>query len=110
MQAVTIHRPGEPVRNEHDDLVPGKPKDFRAFAYRVGTSRSREIVDDRQTLVTTAAALFPPETDIRETDEVSAWVGTKAEKRFRVTGVMSVASPVNPNAVSHIRADLEAVS
>lgn len=85
-----------------------RPRD--AFCYRVGTSRSREITEGRQTLVTTAAATFPPETDIRETDEMSAWVGTRVEKRFRVTGVMPVVSPANPNAISHIHVDLEAVS
>lgn len=116
---VTVHRPAAPVvnpdgtyqRDEHDEILYGDPTEFKALCLRVGgdrgAARSRELTDGRQTLVTAIAAVFPAHVDVRETDEITAWVGTPHAKRFRVTGVLPVAGI--SGAVKHLRADLEAV-
>lgn len=118
-QQVTVHRPAAPLlnpdgtyqRDEFDEILYGEPSEFVVPCLRVGgdrgSTRSRELTDGRQTLVTAVAAVFPAHVDVRETDEITAWKGTAHEKRFRVTGVLPV--PGISGAVRHIRADLEAV-
>lgn len=119
LQRVTVHRPAAPLlnpdgtyrRDEYDEILYGAPTEFTAPCLRVGgergLTRSRELTDGRQTLVTAVAAMFPAHVDIRETDEITAWAQTPHEKRFRVTGVLPVAGI--SGAVQHVRADLEAI-
>ena len=118
-QRVTVHRPGESLtnpdgsyqRDEYDQILYEEPRNFTVPCIRLGgdrgSARSRELTEDRQTLVTGVAALFPAHVDVRETDEITAWRGKPHEKRFRVTGVLPVSDL--SGVVRHVRTDLEAV-
>lgn len=112
-QPVTIHRPawGQDIYGNQE---PTGYTDIPAQAYRVAPVRAREVRQGiggfagdqgQQTLIISAAGAFPPGTDIRETDEVTA-----SGKRYKVTGVFPVPSATDPSVVRYVRADLEAVS
>lgn len=76
--------------------------DSELQALWVGRRTSRELVDGRTTLVSTAAGMFPAGADVDEDDELTA-LGV----RWRITGVLRVNKPTNPNAEWHVSVDLE---
>ena len=99
---ITRHRPTISEDN-YGNVSYGDPwSNTTVKAMWVGQTRSQEITEGRQTLVTGARAMFPPSADIREMDELTA-IGD----RWRVTGVIRQRDPVNPDKEWHVTVDLE---
>ena len=96
----TIHRPGEPIRNQYDELVPGPHTDIPARCYRVRRRDVREVVDGVQVLVTRTDAALTKDTDARETDEI-----TLEGIRYKVTGVYR-----EQQSLPYVHVELERVS
>lgn len=111
--SITIHRPtyGE------DDY--GNPEivsytNITSRAFRVDPVRAREISLSRssgggsdqgqQTMIVSVVGYFPPDVDIRETDEITA-----NGKRYQMLGVYPIAG-TNPLVNKLIYADLQAIS
>lgn len=108
---VTIHRATEPVYNEAGELVePATEENTATPAWAVRASSSVEFAEGRQNLVVRGVGLFPPETDLSATDELTA-VGPDniMPVRYRVVGLFPVICR-RTQRVRHIHADLEAVS
>lgn len=105
-QSVTIHRPGPPTTNDRGAEVLGPFTDIDAWAYRVAPVRGEEISVGRQTVLIEARAAFPPGTDIRPTDELTAGF---PPVRYGVRAVLPVPCARNPGRTKYIRADLEKV-
>lgn len=108
LQDITIHRPGSPVRNEYDEMVPGPDVDIPATG-RVRPTSAREITSGQQTLLVDAVGAIKTvngqkatDENVFETDELTA-----GGKRYRVAGRFFVES--EGGALDHVRCDLRAV-
>ena len=113
-QPVTIHRPTFEEDAYGNQVPSGVYTDILARAHRVAPVRARELTQGgrgfggeqgQQTMIVSAVGAFPPGTDVRETDEVTA-----NGKRYKVIGVFPVPSAMDPSTVRYVRADLEEVT
>lgn len=107
---VTLHRTTPEVKNEAGEVVSGgEPVNVSAIAWAVRASSSVEFAEGRQNLVVRGKALFPPDADVRATDEISA-VGVDGIMpiRYRVVGLFPVMCG-RRQRVKHLHVDLEAV-
>jgi hypothetical protein len=112
--SVTIHRPDFEEDAYGNQIPSGDYTDIVVRAYRVDPASAREITrgfsasggteQGQQTMITVAVGYFPPGTDIRETDELTA-----NGKRYMVAGVIPIAGRI-PSVVKRIQADLAAIS
>jgi hypothetical protein len=110
---VTIHRPSY-SEDDYGNQEVGGYTQISSQAYRIAPLSAREIArqvgglgndQGQQTLIVSASGAFPPNTDIQETDELTA-----NGKRYKVVGVFPVPSAIDPSVTRYVRADLEAVS
>lgn len=101
--AATIHRPGPSLTNDRGAEIPGPFTDIPVQVYRVAPVRAEEISVGRQTILIGARAAFPPGTDVRPTDELTAGY---PPVRYAVRAVLPVPCR-NMRQTKYIRADLE---
>lgn len=108
---VTIHRTTPEVTNDAGEVVSGgEPENVAALAWAVRARSSVEFAEGRQNLVVRGVGLFPPDSDVQATDELTA-VGPDniMPIRYRVVGVFPVYCARTQRA-KHIHCDLEAIS
>jgi hypothetical protein len=100
-QTVTRHRPTL-TEDSYGNQSATSWTSTTIQAMWVGSARSSEIIDGRQTLVTQKRAAFDPGTDIEETDELTA-----SGHRYRITGVERQNRPTDPDKEWLVTAALE---
>lgn len=80
------------------------------FAWAIGPNSSTEFDGSRQNLVVRARARFPPNADVRETDEITAVASDGVmPKRYQVVGLFAVPGR-RTQRTKYLHVDLEAVS
>ena len=98
---VTRHR-ATFAEDRYGQMQPtGEYDDFRQRALWVGRVSSREITDNRQTLLDAARMQLPAGSEVAVEDEYTA-----LGDRWRVTGLMRQRNAQNPNKEWFVNVDL----
>ncbi len=109
LESVVIHRATPPEYNEAGEQISaGGETEILTNAWVIRFRDSLEFSEGRQNMVTRGTALFPPGSDVRATDEITAYKDF-SPIRARVVGVFPVIC-ARTRREKHLHTDLEAVS